>query len=1017
MDTKIIFAGIFILMVAAFARGATLEGTCASESVQCELTLKNMRLCNDSASAQEYSSYFSGEAAKWFNVIPDRLTLQPSQCEDLRIYSVANCYADPGKYSAQLNVRNASLISTTCEINLKQGHFVSIDIEPQSQQATQCEEKTYNIIITNRTIVPNQNSERVDLEISGIPQEWYTLGQKRIIVEKGSPQTVKLNVRAPCNADLGTYEFTARASLPNPNFFAQDKGAYILGQGQSASVLLGSSFEAGVMSACIENPSNGKVTLTNTGKLADTFKVSLTGEKFLAIDTTQATLNSGESKTINVNFTSALRKEGTYDFTLKALGTNYNYTAEKQFRVKLQDCYNIEVQKLSGEMNVCMEDKPEYTFSLHNNKSMPVNLQISLGGMDALLDRTQVNIQPGQIEQVKATLDVANLARPAQVSRNDIAAELLIDSSGSMAESIDGKAKMEISRSAIISLINNINQIDLGLRVLGQGELCEESQLLVPITGLNIPQVTDNVATLSPKGKTPLAQALEASVSDFNSIGQNKGRFLIVVSDGKETCNGDITKAAQEVAAAGIKAYTVGFDIDENGRQELQEISNRTGGKYFDARDSGQLLSVLSQISQDLNIVPAQKGTKNLTLSLKSENFQFEKDFTVVVSDCYNASLLAPEINACPGIPAKTTARIINLGSKAQDFTLSYSPSIVSGPPKALVNPGEEKAIELSSAVPKDKSIKAYTLNIATKTGMISQTRKINYLSSASCFGADILLTDPVLDAQTCEGVKQVLFIENRGVVAQQVTISADKPYVHIVDSTLDLEPGERDQVNYFVSPPFDLPQTTFITFKARTNNGFETSAKVKLVVLGNEQSFGIGDTTAPADTNATTQADINYTVQVEFQLYNDSNSVMQIISMKSLDYNAALSPDSNTIAPKQGIKVTALVELPPDVNEGTIIMPVMIETTRGTFTREVKFEYNKPEGSRINIGTGLFSLGSISTTILVALILIVIALIAYSTYSAVKRDGGAQKTPGEEKLNEMEPEPEALRKKRKKTK
>ena len=57
----------------------------------------------------------------------------------------------------------------------------------------------------------------------------------------------------------------------------------------------------------------------------------------------------------------------------------------------------------------------------------------------------------------------------------------------------------------------------------------------------------------------------------------------MLVSDGKETCQGDPVVAAKALAAKGITVHTVGFVVDTAARGQLQAIARVTGGTYFDA--------------------------------------------------------------------------------------------------------------------------------------------------------------------------------------------------------------------------------------------------------------------------------------------------------------------------------------------------------------------------------------------------------------------------------------------------
>ncbi len=998
MDIRAIIIGIAFVILGAYAHGSELSGSCDSTNIQCELSMSELELCNDSSKTENYNAYFNGAAASWFNVIPNKFSLEAGECENLRVFAVANCYASPGKYTAQLLVQNGKTVSATCSVELGQGHFVDVDVQPSKQEATQCEEKTYDIVVTNRTKVPNQNTERADLGIEGIPKAWYTLESARVIVAKGEPETVKLKVKAPCDADLGTYDFKVKASLPNPDFFSEDGAQYTISQGQGTQIILGSGFEGGKYSACLETGSEGKIRIANNGKLDEKYKISLEGANFAKLDRTELSVKAGSEDTFTVKFSQTGEPGGNYDFKVKAESTGFKYDITKTFSGQLKDCYNLEVEKTGGDASVCVEDKPVYKFTLKNNREKPVELEAIITGIDAALDKKKFTINPGSEEQLNALIDVSKLAKEAKVSKTDTAIEILIDASGSMVETSGKQGKMDAAKSAVINLVNNISQVDLGLRIFGQGELCEDSSLLVPIKELDIAGITDKVSAFKPKGKTPLAQALQAAANDFTGT---KQKAVILVSDGKETCAGNTAQAAKDLSSKGIRVYAVGFDIDKEGKAQLQVIADRTKGKYFDAQNSQQLIDVLKQISQELDIVPATKGAKTFTLKLTSEHFSFEKDFTLTVSDCHSAAFVVPELNICPGVEKKELFTVFNLGSERQEFKISYAPPWVSGPGAISVEAGEEKAVPFSATAPKGSAENKFSVKAKSARLDFTQEKNINYLSSSSCFAIDILLPNPELDAATCEGIKQSLLVENRGVASQDVTITADKPFVYIVDKKINIEAGEKEEVDFFVSPPFDLPATTFITINAQTDNGFSTSAKIRLLVKGNQESYGPGEVDVRVQDISIKEIEgMPYEFQVDFNIFNDSNRTLEILSAKALDFNGIVQAEKRVVASKESTKARLLVKLPQGAGESATV-PISLETNEGTFTRNVTFkniagENKQQAAENLNVGTGLFGLASFSTAILGVLILLVIGLIAFSTYRAVGKEEGKTEATAE---------------------
>ncbi len=80
------------------------------------------------------------------------------------------------------------------------------------------------------------------------------------------------------------------------------------------------------------------------------------------------------------------------------------------------------------------------------------------------------------------------------------------------------------------------------------------------------------------QGYTPIAFSLQQAAGDFSA--DAKERVIVLVSDGKETCQGDPVVVAKALAAKGITVHAVGFLVDTAARGQLQNIARITGGTF-----------------------------------------------------------------------------------------------------------------------------------------------------------------------------------------------------------------------------------------------------------------------------------------------------------------------------------------------------------------------------------------------------------------------------------------------------
>jgi hypothetical protein len=167
---------------------------------------------------------------------------------------------------------------------------------------------------------------------------------------------------------------------------------------------------------------------------------------------------------------------------------------------------------------------------------------------------------------------------------------LIMDASGSMnAKLPNGETRIAVAQRAIKGVAGFIpGEAQLSLRLYGaqspsSQKNCRDTHLAVPFgpASAGAAAITASVDGAKAQGYTPIAYSLEQAANDFPT--DAKERVIVLVSDGKETCQGDPVIAAKALAGRGITIHTVGFIVDTAARGQLQNIARVTGGTYFDA--------------------------------------------------------------------------------------------------------------------------------------------------------------------------------------------------------------------------------------------------------------------------------------------------------------------------------------------------------------------------------------------------------------------------------------------------
>jgi len=173
---------------------------------------------------------------------------------------------------------------------------------------------------------------------------------------------------------------------------------------------------------------------------------------------------------------------------------------------------------------------------------------------------------------------------------------IVLDASGSMWGQIDGRAKLEIAREALGSVLAGMpSETELGLMAYGHREKgsCEDIELVVPPAPGTAQAITDAANAMKFLGKTPLTEAVRRAASELKSTEEKA--TVILITDGIETCEADPCALGAELEASGVDftAHVVGFGLTAEEGATVACLAQNTGGKYIEAKDAGSLVEAL----------------------------------------------------------------------------------------------------------------------------------------------------------------------------------------------------------------------------------------------------------------------------------------------------------------------------------------------------------------------------------------------------------------------------------------
>ncbi len=202
----------------------------------------------------------------------------------------------------------------------------------------------------------------------------------------------------------------------------------------------------------------------------------------------------------------------------------------------------------------------------------------------------------------KNTLLLFALLFPISAFAANPAVLFVFDGSGSMWGQVDGKTKIELAKEAMSGLVRDFPAgTDIGLISYGhrkEGD-CSDIETLASL-GSSKDSVISAVQSINPKGKTPLTKSIQIAAEQLKN--RDAPTSIVVISDGKESCNADPCEAVKAVRKAGVnvKVHVIGFDVKGDEAKQLQCIASNGGGKYFAANNAGELAKGFAEVKKEV---------------------------------------------------------------------------------------------------------------------------------------------------------------------------------------------------------------------------------------------------------------------------------------------------------------------------------------------------------------------------------------------------------------------------------
>lgn len=209
-------------------------------------------------------------------------------------------------------------------------------------------------------------------------------------------------------------------------------------------------------------------------------------------------------------------------------------------------------------------------------------------------------------------------ASEEQMGQYAITVIVLMDVSYSMNYSDLKPTRLEVSKSMSELLLSKMGSKDHVGFISYAGQVYDT---VFPTN--NRTKIIERIDNQTIHPYTAIGTALETAIGVLESpVYPSEGKAIVLFSDGKSNTGVNVTAAADEAASLNIPVFTVSmgtYSVGEADPLALQDISTRTGGKFFEVR-SGKIESLatsISQISHEVRVGALKSVYDTLTVPIR----------------------------------------------------------------------------------------------------------------------------------------------------------------------------------------------------------------------------------------------------------------------------------------------------------------------------------------------------------------------------------------------------------------
>lgn len=288
--------------------------------------------------------------------------------------------------------------------------------------------------------------------------------------------------------------------------------------------------------------------------------------------------------------------------------------------MNISDSTTVDDLKSFGALNLRTKNKGDVQTVTFSYSNCEFSMEAKVDGT-LIHDSNNIKVYPQPAER-----EVPSETQTVATAKIDVV--FTVDTSGSMSFDID------VAQDSMYEFVKALDKDDRA----GLVEFNTDSNILCPLT-TDKSKINSQIGSLSTTGGTAMYKGLSNALSLFDG-NNDTYKMIIILSDGYDSSSSyssDYAGLVSQAVSNNIAVYTVGIGSSVDTTL-LVQIASATGGQYYNAADSSEILRIFDDIQNREIVVTgsadrfagyvAQKGDKRFALCAGLNKYKSEVGYT-----------------------------------------------------------------------------------------------------------------------------------------------------------------------------------------------------------------------------------------------------------------------------------------------------------------------------------------------------------------------------------------------------